>query len=252
MATIACLMQGDDEGLCQTTAELWVLAGAMGNAFFLGWCHGVRGYRALLRGETGLARSELEASAALCRRVGDPLTAWLVTVWLADLEVLACNSGSARAGYADTMRRASASGGSVSQVWGIIGLGRLLRDSGDVRAALAVLGPAVPRFTGADPLWRSLFFTEYGAALLDGSNHSAAQAALADGLAAGQLLANPYLVAGAQYQLGRAAEARGELITAESLHHASLGAAGSRRADARDLGIRGGPGRTGSPATELC
>jgi predicted ATPase/DNA-binding CsgD family transcriptional regulator len=222
MTTIACLMQGDDEGLHQTTAELWDLASVMGNAFFLAWCHSVRGYSAVLRGETRRARDELEESAALCRQIGDPLTAWLATVWLADLEALAGNAHAAQAGYADTLRRASASGGTVSQVWGVIGLGRLLREGGDAQAALAVLEPAVPRFAGADPLWRSLFFTEYGAALLDSSSHSAARAALADGLSAGKLLANPYLVAGAQHQLARAASARGDLMTAESLHHVSL------------------------------
>ncbi len=222
MATIACLMQGDDEGLDQITAELWDLAGAMGNAFFLAWCHSVRGYAAVLRGETGQARAQLEASASLCAQVGDPLTAWLVTVWLADLEALVGNLGAAKSGYADTLRRASATGGTVSQVWGVIGLGRLLREGGDAQAALAVLGPAVPRFATADPLWRSLFFTEYGAALLDSSSYSSAQAALADGLAAAQLLANPYLVAAAQHQLARAAGARDDLRTAESLHHAAL------------------------------
>ncbi len=222
MTTIACLMQGDDEGLHQATAELWSLATAMGNAFFLAWCHSVRGYSAVQRGLTGRARDELEASVALCRQIGDPLTAWLTTVWLADLEALVGNPVAAEAGYADTLRRASASGGTVSQVWGVIGLGRLLRERGDAMAALAVLKPAVPRFAKADPLWRSLFLTEYGAALLDSSSYGAAQAALADSLAAGQLLANPYLVAGAQHQLARAARARGDLMTAESLHHVSL------------------------------
>ena len=222
MATIACLMEGDDEGLQQIAAELWHLAATMGNAFFLAWCHSVRGYAAVQRGLIGQAREELEASAALCRQIGDPLTGWLTTVWLADLDALAGDGGAARAGYADTLRRASAGGGAVSQVWGIIGLGRLLREGGDAAAALAVLESAVPRFTRADPLWKSLFLTEYGAALLDCASDGAAQVALAEGLAAGQVLANPSLIAGAQYQLARAAAMRGDLMTAESLHHVGL------------------------------
>jgi predicted ATPase/DNA-binding CsgD family transcriptional regulator len=222
MATIACLMQGDDEGLQQTTSDLFGLATAMGNTFFLAWCHSVRGYAAVQRGLADRARDELEASAALCRQIGDPLTAWLATVWLADLDALVGNAGAAQAGYADTLRRASASGGAVSQVWGIIGLGRLLREGGDAQASLALLESAVPRFTGADPLWRSLFFTEYGAALLDCTDGRAAEAALTEGLTAGKLLANPNLVATAQYQLARAAAARGDLTTAESVHHTSL------------------------------
>jgi predicted ATPase/DNA-binding CsgD family transcriptional regulator len=222
MATIACLMQGDDEGLRETTDELWGLAEAMGNTFFLAWCHSARGYAAVQRGETGPARDDLETAVALCRQIGDPLTAWLATVWLADLDALAGNHAAARAGYADTVRRAGASGGTASRVWGIIGLGHLLREEGDALAALAVFEPAAPRFAGADPLWRSLFYSEYGAALLDSCNYGAAQAALAEGLAAGQLLANPYLIALAQHHLARAATARGDLMTAGALHHASL------------------------------
>ena len=222
MATIACLMEGDDEGLQQTAAELWHLATTMENAFFLAWCHSVRGYAAVQRGLISQAREELKASAVLCRQIGDPLTAWLTTVWLADLDALVGDAGAARAGYSDTLRRASARGGAVSQVWGILGLGRLLREGGDAQASLAVLESAVPRFTRADPLWKSLFFTEYGAALLDCASDGAAQAALAEGLAAGKLLANQNLIAGAQYQLARAAAARGDLMTAESLHHVGL------------------------------
>ena len=222
MATIACLMQGDDEGLRRTTDELWNLAMAMGNTFFLAWCHGVRGYAAVQRGDTGPARDELEASAALCRQVGDPLTAWLATVWRADLDALTGNAAAAQAGYADTVGRAAASGGTVSRVWGVIGLGRLLREGGDAAAAVDALEPAAPHLARADPLWRSLFFCEYGAALLDRSGHNAARAALADGLAAGKLLANPYLMALAQHHQARAARARGDLMTAEALHHASL------------------------------
>jgi len=135
---------------------------------------------------------------------------------------VAGNPAAAQAGYAETLRRASASGGTVSQVWGIIGLGRLLREGGDPSASLAVLEPAIPRFAVADPLWRSLFFTEYGAALLDSSSYDGAQAVLTDSLAAGELLANPYLVALAQHHLARVAEARGDLAAAKSLHHASL------------------------------
>ncbi len=225
MATIACLMQGDDEGLQQTVADLWAQATAMGNAFFLAWCHSVRGYVAVQRGLTGLARDELDASAALCHQIGDPLTAWLTTVWLADLDALVGDAAAAQAGYTDVLRRASASGGAVSKVWGIIGLGRMLREGGDAQAAVAVLESAVPRFAGADPLWKSLFFTEYGAALLDCPSEGAvrsAHVALAEGLTAGNQLANPNLIAAAQHQLARAAAVRGDLKTAESLHHVSL------------------------------
>ena len=222
MLTIACLTQGDDEGLQQAATELCGLATAMGNAFFLAWCHSVRGYAAVQRGLTARARDELQASAALCRQIGDPLTAWLTTVWLADLDALVGDGAAAQAGYTDVLRRASASGGAASQVWGVIGLGRMLREGGDAQASVAVLEPAVPRFAGADPLWKSQFFTAYGAALLDCRRDGAAREALAQALAAAKLLANPNLIAAAQHQLARAAGVCGDLKTAESLHHMSL------------------------------
>ena len=81
----------------------------------------------------------------------------------------------------------------------------MLREGGDAQAAVAVLESAVPRFAGADPLWKSLFFTEYGAALLDCPSEGAAHVALAEGLTAGNQLANPNLIAAAQHQLARAA-----------------------------------------------
>ncbi len=222
MASIACLTSGDDQGLHQAERELRAVADELGNAFFLAWCHAITGYVCLQRGEADAARIRLEASAALCRQVGDPMTGWLTTAWLGDLEALTGRVAQAHTAYTETLARASASGGTVSRVWAQVGAARLLREAGDPARAVALLEPAREQFLTADPVWQSLYFTAYGKAQLATSPGPDAEASLRIGLDAAQKIGNPLLSSDALQGLACAAADTGDVAGAEALHHQAL------------------------------
>lgn len=222
MASIACLTSGENQGLFSAERELRAVADELGNAFFLAWCHAIKGYVCLQRGDVDDARTRLEASAALCRRIGDPMTAWLTTAWLGDLEALTGRVAQARTAYTETLARASASGGTVSRVWALVGAARLLREAGGPARASALLEPAREQFLAADPVWRSLYFTEYGKAQLATSPGPDAEASLRIGLDAAQKIGNPLLSADALQGLACAAVEAGDVAGAEALHHQAL------------------------------
>lgn len=222
MASIACLTGGDDQGLFQVERELRAVADELGNAFFLAWCHAVSGYVAMQHGDTDAARARLEASAALCRQIGDPMTAWLTTAWLGDVEALTGRIAQAGIAYTETLARASARGGAVSQVWALVGAARPLREAGDPARAVALLEPAHEQFLAADPVWQSLYFTGYGRAQLAASLGPDAVASLRVGLAAAEKIGNPQLTPDALQGLACAAAERGDVAGAEGLHHQVL------------------------------
>ncbi|MDX6199083.1 MAG: hypothetical protein QOJ79_2234 [Actinomycetota bacterium] len=222
MTSIACLTMGDDAGVLEVVQELRREAHALGNAFFLAWCDAVEGYVAVQRGDAAIARGCLSASAELCRAVGDPLTGWLTTAWLADLDCLIGERELARRGYADTLARASASGGTLSKIWALVGTARLLREDGAAADAVTALAPVADRFLVADPLWRSLFCTAYGRALVEATAGAEGGTWLRTALEAADEIGNPGLRADAHQGLGELAVAHGELVAAETAHHEAL------------------------------
>ncbi|GAC1611217.1 MAG: LuxR C-terminal-related transcriptional regulator [Mycobacteriales bacterium] len=218
METIACLTMGDDQGLAAAMTALRAAAGALGNEFFVAWCDALEGYVAVQHGDTGRARQRLTAAAMTCQQIGDPLTGWLTTTWLADLQALVGERDSARHLYAETMARAGASGGSLSTVGALVGMARLIREDGDLVAATELLAPIAEVMQLADPLWRSMFATEYGRCLgLGGKSW------LIGALHAAEEIQNPGLLAAAHHGLGELAVLRDDPPAAEAAHHRALG-----------------------------
>lgn len=217
MASIACLTMGDDVGLAEVAIALRQDAEKLGNAFFLAWCDALEGYVAVQHGDTARARQRLTDAVESCHEIGDPMTGWLTTTWLADLDALVDDRERARRGYANTLARAGASGGTISTIPALVGMAKLRRVDGDAKGAESLLAPVAEAMRSADPLWRSMFAAEYGRCL----GHQG-QSWLRTALAAAEEIQNPGLMATAHHALGEFAAQREDLAGAEAAYHLAL------------------------------
>ncbi len=206
-----------------TIDELGDVATKLGNLFFRAWYRTGNGFIALARGDIGTARRELEFALDDCRAVGDPSTGSIASSWLADVDTLAGDYPAA-ARRLDALNRPVTADDFPADEPTVIASATLALGIADPQGALTELEKLAFTDHGfVVPVWASWSSLLRGAAHLAlGDCDAAADALDTARRYAGAPLDNPYLAAGADYQLGLLARRRGQARESERLHHDAL------------------------------
>ncbi len=213
---------GDLDGAESAGRSLQALARRLGNKFFLAWSHAVFGFCALHHGELHAARDEFQSSVNECAEVGDPITGWLATAWLGDVDVAAGNYVSARERYEAVLRRGSASGGDLARHFVVSSLGELLWGLGELDELGELLEHEKDHFAEELPYFSAPFFCILGAYLLERGDPDQVRAALERAWLQAESIGNPYLAAQAHHRLACLARREGDLDGAEDRGHQAL------------------------------
>jgi DNA-binding CsgD family transcriptional regulator/tetratricopeptide (TPR) repeat protein len=223
MISLAWLFQEDHDGLADALEELRSVAERLENKFFTAWYHSCVGWMALRCGDFALARRELELSIDECRQVGEPSTEGCALSWLSELDALTGDYDAAHARLSAFLQRAAATGGEAAVPFALLTLATLAVGRGHPAEAGAILEPLLPqdRSLGISPvIARGL--AVLGSALFAEGQDQAADAALEEAKEFAKGIDNPWLIAVADHRLGRLARRRGQVGTAEDLHHEGL------------------------------
>jgi predicted ATPase/class 3 adenylate cyclase/DNA-binding CsgD family transcriptional regulator len=195
--------------------DLRAVADRLGNKFFLAWSHAVFGYCALHHGEFAEARGAFQASVHQCAEVGDPITGWLATAWLGDVDAATGHFASARERYDAVLGRGAASGGDLARHFVVPALGELLLGLGREDELSALVQAETEHFAEEVPLFSSRFFCLRGACLLEHGDLVGARAAFEQAWLRAEGVGNAKLVADAQGGLARLARREEDLDEAE-------------------------------------
>ncbi len=223
MITIAWLMQEDHAKIRRSADDLLRVAEPLDNKFLVSWYHCLLGWVGVHRGELEVAQEALATSLAYCEEVGEPVTAGIAVVLLAEAQLLAGKYDAAQTRLQAFLERAGATGGATAAPLAATVLAAIGVARGDAAGARSILEPLVEQLRALGlPMFLSWALSILGAALLAEGEHQAAQRALQEAKEAGQAINNDWLVALADYHLGRLACREGEARRAEDLHHEAL------------------------------
>jgi predicted ATPase/class 3 adenylate cyclase/DNA-binding CsgD family transcriptional regulator len=221
MMTVAWIMQDDYDGLAPDLAEFLADSQRLGNRFFIAWYYITVGWVGAFRGDFAAARRSLEIAAEFDHELGGAATAGFATAFLGKIESHTGEFDVAEQRLRRFIERAVATGDGLGAPFALPELARLCIGRGAPAEARALLEPSLEMLRGLPWLYSGAL-TMLGLAHLTEGDDAAAEAALEEAKTVGGSLDNHRLVASADHHLGLLARRRGQLGTAENLHHEAL------------------------------
>jgi predicted ATPase/class 3 adenylate cyclase/DNA-binding CsgD family transcriptional regulator len=224
MITISWMMQEDHAGWREPLQEFLRVSRQLDNKFFIAWHDCCVGWIAARRGEFDAARKALEASLELCDEVGEPATGGIAITLLAEIEALSGEYDAAEARLSGFLQRAAVTGGAIGAPFAVLLLSYLTVNRGDATSGLSILAPFLEQMRVLRlPYLLSHALSIQGAALLSQGEKEGATTSLREAREVAETIANPWLIAMADYYLGKVSRAEGKTGQSEDHHHHALG-----------------------------
>lgn len=223
LLSVTWLLHEDHDQVAEVVSALDAQARVLRNDFFAAWCRCCEGWGALRHGRLDDARRLLSESLALCANVGEPATGGIALSLLAEVDVLEGEYDAADTALRAYLRRATATGGSMGVPFAVTAYAGLCLGQGSVDRAARVLDDMLAAVRTAGTLQRlSWGLSLRAACAIEVGAFDDAGPMLFEAKAAAEELRNSWLIALADYHLGRLARRQGDLAKAESFHHAAL------------------------------
>jgi predicted ATPase len=143
MITLAWLVKEEHSGFRDALVELYRVATALENKFFLAWHQCCIGWIEAREGDFEAARAALEDSLRLCEEVGEPATGGVAVAVLGEVESLTGDHDSAEDRLNRFLERAAVTGGASGVPCALLVMAALALGGGNPSGAREILDPFV-------------------------------------------------------------------------------------------------------------